>query len=273
MDGAGRTGKSMNVHYCASIMVLKASIHMIDRIFDKEGYTTFLALTKSELNTTRTFIYKQWFNIIEKASNGELSFIKESSFPITKYHLIKTNYNHSRAFRKTNRMLGKDFCMWFEGSAFFEQLTNHFGEFTISDEEKLGYSNYYWRLTRPKENSDVGPLHRDSWFWDIDIDYRFPYDKFHRIKVWIPIHITKGLNGLLIAPGSQKNKEIKWTTELRDGNKKPQITFIPDDLEIELVMSNDGTAVIFNDDLLHGGAPNKSSNSRVSMEFTMIIKD
>lgn len=33
-----------------------------------------------------------------------------------------------------------------------------------------------------------------------------------------------------------------------------------------------GTLVIFNDDLLHGGAKNMGNLSRVSLEFTMLVK-
>ena len=43
-----------------------------------------------------------------------------------------------------------------------------FGKFSISDENKLGYGELVWRLVRPNKKDDVGPIHCDKWFWDLN---------------------------------------------------------------------------------------------------------
>lgn len=47
-----------------------------------------------------------------------------------------------------------------------KELEKIFGEFKISDEENEGREEIFWRLVRPHQSSDIGPLHADGWFWD-----------------------------------------------------------------------------------------------------------
>ena len=94
---------------------------------------------------------------------------------------------------------------------------------SLSDEDNLGWPNIYWRLVRPKEKGDVGPLHRDSWFWELNDDFPTPEYDFYRLKVWLPIFTEIGLNGLLLEPFSQKRVDIKWSGEKRHGINKPTL--------------------------------------------------
>ena len=75
------------------------------------------------------------------------------------------------------------------------KLKSFFGEISISDEENLGYGNIYWRLVRPNEFSDIGPIHRDSWFWELNKNFPRPNFPFQRIKVWIAIETEAGKIG------------------------------------------------------------------------------
>ena len=236
-----------------------------------DGFDTSLKLSRIDLNIAREHIYQQWLRTVISYSDNEFNYLEEINYPITKYHLLKINYSHSNAFCKQNRMLSDSFCTWFAKTTFYQELKHNFGEFIVSDEERLGRPNFYWRITRPNEASDIGPLHRDAWFWELDRDYRFPYKDFKRIKVWIPLYVIPNQNGLLVSPRSHKEKNIKWETEFRNGMTKPKITNIPDYLSITLVKSENGNAIVFDDELLHGGAPNVGKDSRVSMEFTMIV--
>ena len=72
---------------------------------------------------------------------------------------------------KCNRILPKEFIEWLSTTNFANKLKEKIGEYRISDEEGLGYPNVYWRLVRPNNKADVGPLHCDAWFWEINNNY------------------------------------------------------------------------------------------------------
>ena len=90
----------------------------------------------------------------------------------------------------------------------------------ITDEEKLGYGNIYWRIVRPNQPRDIGALHRNSWFWEIDKTQFLPSCKFKRLKVWISIYTKPGESGLLIIPKSHKSKNISWHRKEKDGRTR-----------------------------------------------------
>ena len=45
---------------------------------------------------------------------------------------------------------------------FIGQLEDYFGPFGIFDEDNVGREEIYWRLVRPNDKNDVGPLHADA---------------------------------------------------------------------------------------------------------------
>ena len=64
--------------------------------------------------------------------------------------------------------------------------------------------------------------------------------------------------------------DIKWSSEKRHGINKPILEMQEKDINPILVPSIPGQAIIFHDDLLHGGALNKGQTTRVSAEFTLL---
>ena len=54
------------------------------------------------------------------------------------------------------------------------QLSKIFGKFSISDENNIGYGELVWRLVRPNKKDDVGPIHCDKWFWDLNPTHYVP---------------------------------------------------------------------------------------------------
>ena len=147
-----------------------------------------------------------------------------------------------------------------------------FGEIIISDEENLGYGNIYWRLVRPNKVEDIGPIHRDSWFWELNKKFPKPDFPFQRIKVWIAIETEVGKSGLMVEKNSHKRSDINWEGKFKHGIMKPILLDKESSLNMTLINTLPGETVIFNDNLLHGGALNKGSNTRVSAEFTIIRK-
>jgi len=85
--------------------------------------------------------------------------------------------------------------------------------------------------------------------------------------------VEPGANGLIVEPFSQQRTDICWNGEERHGINKPVLLMNADELKLILVDTIPGQAVVFNDLLLHGGAVNKGELSRVSLEFTMLLKN
>ena len=86
-----------------------------------------------------------------------------------------------------------------------------------------------------------------------------------------PLIVEPGLNGLLVFPGSHKELIESYTSGFRDGIYKP--IFDSSTIQTKPVLANvcPGEMLIFDDNLLHGGAINYGSSTRVSLEFTLII--
>jgi hypothetical protein len=244
--------------------------HILECIKNSPGYSLGINLAENELFIFRKFIKKQWFSVIKSHSIEAANIIKEKKLNPEEYHYIHNFLDHSSVWRKQNRILGPDFHAWLKNSYFYTMLQKLFGAFEISDEENIGYPNIYWRLCRPGHSNDVGPIHRDSWFWESNPDFPKPNYNFIRYKVWIPIYTEPGLNGLLVEEDSHKRKDIEWKPEMRDGIIKPLLITKMDNLNMELLNTGPGNCVIFNDNLLHGGSQNNGENTRVSLEFTIL---
>ena len=243
-----------------------------EEISNNKGYSTEININKKELDTMRHFIRNQWLNTIKRDNPKIADEICSRQLCMNEYHLISQDLNHSKMWGKINRILPSSFFYWIINTHFYKNLKELFGEFTISDEEDLGWPNLYWRIVRPLCSEDVGPLHRDSWFWELNSTYKKPNFDFKRIKVWIPIFTVKGKNGLLVEPFSQKRDDILWSGEKRHGIQKPKLISSQDSFSTKLLELEPGNSVLFNDNLIHGGSANNSKFTRVSMEFTLLVK-
>ena len=73
--------------------------------------------------------------------------------------------------------------------------------------------------------------------------------------------------------GSCACGEVEYTINNLNGKKKPLIKNFLREEEINLLKMDTTDLVIFHDRLLHGGALNKASTVRVSLEFTCSIYD
>lgn len=138
--------------------------------------------------------------------------------------------------------------------------------------ENVGREEIYWRLVRPNEKNDIGPLHADSWFWELG--HGVTPDKVVRVKIWIGIYVDLGFNGFVYIPDSHL-KDWPYHAEMKNGFYKPVIDVAEDNLDRLLFESNPGDTMIFHDKLLkllHGGAIGRGNCTRVSLEFTMFVK-
>jgi ectoine hydroxylase-related dioxygenase (phytanoyl-CoA dioxygenase family) len=93
-----------------------------------------------------------------------------------------------------------------------------------------------------------------------------------RVKIWIAIYTAPGKNVLLVIPGSHLRDDWKWHGEEVNGLRKPVFDEKLEELDLRLVETHPGQAVVFHDKLLHGGAMNAADTCRVSIEMTMLVR-
>ena len=237
-----------------------------------QGYSTDYILSSSDLACLQQYVKSQWLSVIHRNNPDLYESLCSDNVSLSDYHKYSFLIDHHTLWPKTSRILPETSLHDILDCELFAYLSNVFGDYCISDEDNLGYPNIYWRLVRPNEPSDVGPLHRDSWFWKLNTSFPTPSYPFKRIKVWIALHVESGLNGLLVSPLSHLRDDIRWSSEHRHGIHKPVLETDLSDISTHLIPCEPGQVIIFHDDLIHGGSINSATTTRVSMEFTLIIR-
>ena len=231
----------------------------------KEGFV-IRYISSKDLKIIRTIVNSHWKKVL--ISNYPKNF-NSTEFPeIYDYHKISDQINHKKLWPMKNRILSLSDYKKILSTDLFNTIKSIYTDAEVSDENNIGHGEIYWRIVRPKSPKDVGSVHADKWFWDINNDYTPPNSR--RIKFWLSLW-CEGNNGLGVIPNTQKSK-YNFKYEFKDGENKP--IFLPEENNLKLfkINSKPGTLVIFHDNLLHGGCLNESGLTRVSIEFTIFTK-
>lgn len=253
----------MNIH---SIQDIHTAV-LNERLNDGSGYM-LAQIAEQDLAELRGLVRDQYLHAIQTVAPAYMS--QYAAKPMDDYHHIyqPEHFEHGKLWSKPSRMLGPHAVQVVQNCQFFQCLRDLFSQVLISDEENFGWPGIYWRLVRPG-NTDIGPLHADKWFWDLGHG-QMP-DGYYRVKVWMSLFSEAGKSGLRVIPGSQLRDDWKYHGEMRNGMMKPVFDEQEADLDILNLPMNAGQMVIFHDKLLHGGMPNKSETSRVSLELTLLV--
>ncbi len=246
---------------------MTALMECVEHVNEGPGFSLEFSFAQTELQHVRQWVVAQWSDHLREIAPEHCQTFLSAG--IEQYHDHAYLLNHSMAWPKQNRILPQSAVDYIRSTSLFQNLEAVFGKFSIADEENVGREEIYWRLVRPDQSSDVGPLHADNWFWSLGHGVTPPNTE--RVKVWVAIFCEPGLNGLRVVPHSQK-KDWKYHGEYRDGFSKPQIDVDEAELSPQLVHTKPGNAIVFHDKLLHGGAVNQGDKTRVSIEFTMFVK-
>jgi hypothetical protein len=232
-----------------------------------EGFNTGVRFASDELAMVRGLIKTQWLQRIEESGAGRAKVFE--GMDMNHYHEQCQMLDHKNMWPKSKRILGPDAVKAIRQTSLIKTLEAEFGLFEISGEDGIEKEEVYWRLVRPNGVADVGPLHADEWFWALGHGKTPPGHQ--RVKVWISIFSESGQNGFKYVAGSHK-KTWRYHGVHKDGFIKPQIDEDEASLGAEIFKSQPGQAIVFHDKLLHGGAPG-GSTTRVSLEFTMFVKN
>ena len=229
------------------------------------GFAAGLGLQADELERVRDIIERQWLKRIEQVAPEQTQAFAARG--IARYHELSHLVDHTSIWPRDSRLLSAAEVAEIRQMSIFKQLEAEFGELAISDEEKPGKEVVNWRLVRPNK-ADVGPIHADKWFWDLN---RWPMPpEVQRLKVWLAIYCEPGLSGLRLIPDSHF-QDWPYCEDRRHGILKPKIQVSETELSPQLFPSQPGDALIFHDKLLHGGAISRGNLTRVSLEFTLLV--
>ena len=242
---------------------------MLKELLEKSpGFATEIALQEHEIKRVRELIENQWLGRIKQVIPEQTELFAQQG--IAQYHQLCHLLDHSSVWGREVRMLPPSAVTEIRQMSLFQALESEWGLLGISDEEYPGKEIMHWRLVRPNQPSDIGPIHADKWFWDLN-NWPVPANT-HRVKVWIAIYTEPGLSGLRVVPDSQQ-KTWQYQPAKRHGVLKPLFDCKENQISPQLVNTRSGEAIIFHDQLLHGGAINRGTLTRVSLEFTLFVSN
>ncbi|OGT25450.1 MAG: hypothetical protein A3I77_03935 [Gammaproteobacteria bacterium RIFCSPLOWO2_02_FULL_42_14] len=243
--------------------------HAVDQEIEQgRGFYLKFKLDQKEVELLKSIVREQWLNIIKK--NNSTYWKRFSDIGIERYHELAHLVDHGALWAKPNRIFSREAAKVMRSLSLIKNLEKAYGPFIVADEENIGYEEFVWRLVRPNQPSDIGPLHADDWFLQLGHGVK-PPSGMKAVKVWVALCCEPGLNGLKVVSDSQK-KQWRYHGEFRHGFVKPQFDDDENKLNIELLNTVSGDAVVFHDKLLHAGAVNRGRYCRISMEFMLFVQ-
>ena len=144
-----------------------------------------------------------------------------------------------------------------------------------ADVHSLGYPSFTWRYTRPNQPHDIRSAHRDAWFRLVNKEKKMIRDDLpstlQTTKVWIAINVVESKSGLMVMPNSQHQIfDSEYTIHDVDNIVKPVISReFSERVSLELAPLLNSHFIVFGEDLVHAGAPNLSTQARISLEFAV----
>lgn len=246
---------------------------MFEKIFGSPGYSKDMSLDPVELEIFRTAVQSQWLSTLVAEYPQYVETFDRAG--IADYHKNSHLIDHNLLWTKERRLLPQTVVERISSLRFMKILRQEFGSFSISnvvygDTVDTNHREIYWRIVRPNAPEDVGSIHADRWFHNAvrSSTRLFPQDT-ETVKIWVPIYCEPGKNGLLVIPDSHL-REWNYTYVNKGGRQKPELRESVESMA-QLVDTKPGTLLIFNEKLLHGGAINKGSSTRVSVEITLVL--
>lgn len=241
------------------------------------GYSTAFSINAAELAFFRDAIFRQWMARIEAVHPERAHAFRACG--LEHYGQLSHLISHETLWTKKYRVLPKESVATLMQFEFVRRLKAELGgacrisNVVFFSGEVPDYPEVYWRLVRPNVATDVGALHTDNWFHQLLGDGKSLYDEDETtVKMWLAIYAEPGLNGLYVVPGSHRKTWQVKHVPAADGYLRPALDEPLGDYVRLLVPTVPGQAILFNENLLHGGAVNAGATSRVSVEMTFVMQ-
>jgi hypothetical protein len=227
-----------------------------------------MAFSDSELGAVRELVRAKWLARLIAARPDKKALFE--ALPMERYHEACGLIDHTTIWNKDSRLFSPAEVAQLKKMSLFDSLEDALGPFEIADIEGLGYPEIYWRLVRPGAGQDVAGAHTDTWFYTYTNNLTLA-EQQGLVKVWVAIHVEPGHSGLAVLPDSHL-KAWPHHAEVRHGRPKPVLDVDQNSLPFINVDTQPGEAIIFNIGLLHAGIGHESGNSRISMEFSVRLR-
>jgi hypothetical protein len=244
----------------------------LSNVFGNAGFSVDIRLRADELAELRRLTRESWLDVIRRAAPEKIAAFEEVG--IDEYHRFSHLIDHPRIWTTEARTYSADAVNAIRCFSLFDYFDSTLPGYGISTVMPpygdFGRSRINWRLVRPGDRLDLGPIHADFWFDAVLEKWTYDPAEIVRLKVWIPIYLEEGLTGFAYLPGSHFQKLEFVRKQQPDGAYKPYFdaTMLP--APLKTLTTPCGTALMFNYNLIHQGANSeRATRTRVSMEFTL----
>jgi hypothetical protein len=243
----------------------------LSRVFGEQGYFDELRLQPQELNRLREITTDAWLQVIHRVAPDKVKQFEENG--IEQYHRLSHLIDHANIWTTQARTYPPEAVDVIRSFSFLDYFANVCPGYRIGSAMPpygdWGKTRINWRLVRPGNGVDLGPIHADCWF-DSMLDPSYPDPNVVRVKAWIPIYLESGLTGFAHLPGSHRMQLSFIRKQLPDGSVKPEFNEASLPAPLELIDTPCGTVLLFNYSLVHRGAnTDRATRTRVSMELTL----
>jgi hypothetical protein len=246
----------------------------LSKVFGDDGFSIDVKLRPEELTELRRLSTQAWLDVIGKAAPEKKAEFEKVG--IENYHKLSHLLDHANIWTTHTRTFDKPAVDIICSFGLFNFLKAEFPNYVISSAMPpygdLGRPRINWRLVRPGDGTDIGPIHADYWFHAVLDDWTGEPGPTVKLKIWIPICLEEGMTGFSFVPGSHLRRYPFRRVHVGDGNFKPDLSEADLDRPLQTLSTPPGTAVMFNYNLVHRGANSgRATRTRVSMELTIDI--
>jgi hypothetical protein len=246
----------------------------LSKVFGNEGVSSDITLRPDELAELRRIVTDSWLDTISQAAPEKVDQFREVG--IENYHQLSHLLDHANIWTTHTRTFDSGQVDAIRGFNLFDRLQAEFPDSAISSAMPpygdLGRPRINWRLVRPGDGIDIGPIHADYWFDAVLDGWRDEPGPNVKLKIWIPIFLEEGTTGFAFVPGSHLRSYSFRRVHVGDGHFKPDLPEADLDRPLQTLATPPGTAVMFNYNLIHRGANSgRATRTRVSMEFAINI--
>jgi hypothetical protein len=246
----------------------------LSKVFGDDGFSIDVKLRPDELAELRRLTTKRWLDIIGKVTPDKKAEFEEIG--IEDYHRLSHLIDHARVWTTETRTYPAETVDTIRSFSLFDLFNNECRGYRVCSEMPpygdLGRARINWRLVRPGDGIDLGPIHADYWFEAVVDGWDPKPAETVKVKIWIPIFLEPGLTGFSYLPGSHHQQLAFSKKRLPDGLFKPHFDEANLPIPLKTLDTPCGTTVLFNYNLVHRGAnSDKAKRTRVSMEMTLDV--
>jgi len=244
----------------------------LSKVFGEDGFNIDIKLRPDELTELRELSTRSWLDVLAKVAPDKIGEFEEAG--IEQYHRLSHLIDHGRIWTTHTRTFSAEAVDKIRSFNLFGQFDHEYPGYRIISEMPpygdLGRPRVNWRLVRPGNGKDLGPIHADYWFDAVLEGWSPRLRETVWLKIWIPIYLEQGLTGFAYVPGSHKQKLAFKRMRQPDSTYKPHFDETDLPVPLKTIDTPCGTALLFNYNLVHRGANSDEARcTRVSMEMTL----